>query len=359
MRRRVATGSRVGRSIFGRGADGEPFRYSPLTAALLAPLHVLPVWLGNVMWRLLNAGVLLGGFAAWLRGPLPWRPDAVQQALLFLLLLPLAMGSLNNGQTNPLMTGLLLYAVAFAGADRWNAAAACVAGAVALKAYPLTMGMLLAAAYPRRFGLRLLVAVGLAAAAPFLLQSPGYVAGQYADWFRALANDDRKYFQLDIAYRDLWLLFRVTGMPVSPLAYKVIQAATGIGCAVLCVLARRQGRTRAEVLTAVLTLGTCWMTLCGPATESCTFVLLGPALAWGVLSAGRADWPRAVRWLPTAALALLMAGVFAGLFPGVKWFHAMGPQPLGALLLSVGYVGFYWAGTTRAASPAVTPAQAA
>ncbi len=37
--------------------DQDQFRYSPLVAAFLVPFHYLPVRLGGVVWRLLNAGV--------------------------------------------------------------------------------------------------------------------------------------------------------------------------------------------------------------------------------------------------------------------------------------------------------------
>ena len=67
---------------------------------------------------------------------------------------------------------------------------------------------------------------GLAAVAalPFVFQRPGYVAGQYVEWLRMLVGDDRKYWPIHVAYRDLWLLFRVTGMPMIPQMYQAIRA---------------------------------------------------------------------------------------------------------------------------------------
>src|SRR5579872_3239111 len=139
----------------------EAFRYSPLIAALLVPLHELPEMLGGALWRLLNAGIFLGGFLAWLRAAAPAAVTARQQGLLFLALLPLALSSLNNAQPNPLVIGLLLATAAAAARDHWNRAALWMGLAVALKVYPLAFGLLLAAAYPRRFALRLVLAVVL------------------------------------------------------------------------------------------------------------------------------------------------------------------------------------------------------
>src|SRR5262245_30093479 len=129
----------------------DQFRYSPAVAALLAPYALLPERVGNVAWRLLNAGALLGAFAWWLGCAAPAAPPR-QRGILFLLLVPLALGSLNNGQPNLLLAGLLLAAVAAAAHGRWALCAACVALATAFKVYPLALGLLLAAAYPRRLG---------------------------------------------------------------------------------------------------------------------------------------------------------------------------------------------------------------
>lgn len=319
----------------------EPYRYSPLVAVLLVPFHALPTGIGNVMWRLLNAGVLLGGLAAWMKMPLPWQPDFRQQMLLLLLVLPLSMTSLNNGQTNPIMVGLLLSAVAAAGHGRQALAAAFMALAVALKIYPLALGLLLVAAYPRQFAGWFLLALAVVAVLPFLFQRPGYVMGQYAEWLRILSEDDRKFWPLHMVYRDLWLLFRVTGASISPRAYQVIQVLSGTACAAICVAGRLRGWSTPQVLTTAFMLGTCWMTLCGPATESSTYILLAPALAWGMLTSRVERWPVLVRWLPDLAAGLLLVSILAGLSPRARDFHGLGLQPLAALLLFAAYLAVY------------------
>src|SRR5690348_715882 len=124
--------------------DQDQFRYSPLTAVLLVPFHHLPIRLGGAVWRLLNAAVLLGGFALWLRSA-PIERTVRQRAILFLLLAPLSLSSLNNGQPNPLIIGLLLAALAAVDRERWSLAAVLVALATVVKVYPLAMGLLLVA----------------------------------------------------------------------------------------------------------------------------------------------------------------------------------------------------------------------
>ncbi|HEY7328675.1 MAG TPA: glycosyltransferase family 87 protein [Gemmataceae bacterium] len=317
--------------------DQDGFRYSPLTAVLLVPFHYLPIRLGGAIWRLLNAAVLLGGFALWLRAaPLMRTPR--QQAILYLLLAPLALSSLNNGQPNPLVIGLLLAALAAVEGERWSLAAALVALATVVKVYPLAIGLLLAAVYPRRFAPRLLIALVLAAVLPFACQHWDYVRGQYVQWLHRLGRDQRWDWPVHMAYRDLWLLIRLFHLPLTPLGYLGVQLASAAGCAILCLVARLRGWPRRDLLAVILVLGTCWMTLCGPATESSTYVLLAPALAWTVQRAENEHWPWLLGLMTRMALVLFLFCVVRGLWPGVNRIHALGLQPQAALLLCLAYV---------------------
>jgi hypothetical protein len=317
-------------------SDQDQFRYSPLTAVLLVPFHHLPIRLGGVVWRVLNAGVLLAGFGWWLRTA-PVVRTARQQGILFLLLMPLSLSSLNNGQPNPLVIGLLLAALAAVARDRWTLAAFLVGLATTIKLYPLALGLLLAAAYPRRFTPRLLLMLTLAAVLPFACQHGTYVRSQYTLWLERLGKDQRWDWPLPIAYRDLWLLIRLFHISLTPLGYLGVQLTSAMGCAALCVAARLCSWPRREVLAVILALGTCWMTLCGPATESSTYVLLSPALAWAVLAVESDDWPRLAGWMVRVSFLLLMLCVVRGLWPGVNRIHALGLQPQAALLLSLAY----------------------
>ncbi len=328
----------------------DQFRYSPLAAVLLVPFSHLSERAGGIVWRLLNAAVLFAGFGAWLRTGLPHMLSGRERAIAFLLILPLALGSLNNAQPNPLVIGLLLAAAALIAREHWTAAAACVMLATALKAYPLALGLLLAAAYPRRFAPRLFAALLVGLAIPLVCQRWEYVWSQYVQWLHRLGNNDRKSWPAHMAYRDLWLLLRICHLRISPGFYTGIQLATAAGAAALCVAARLRGLDRRQVLLAAVALGSCWMTLLGPATESSTYILLAPVLAWAVLSATRRPWqawgaggaaqpwPAAVCWMPAAAWWLFMACTLAGLGPWTNRVHALGLHPLAALLLTAGCV---------------------
>ena len=330
----------AGKDLYYRDRPAElhldQYRYSPLVAALLAPFSLLPEQVGGVLWRLLNVGLFLGGWICWLRAAAPVLIDRRLGAVMLLLGLPVALASVNNGQPNTLITGLMLGALAAAACNQWALAATGLTLAAAVKGWPLALALLLAVAYPRRFAPWLLLALLAMLALPFLLQRPEYVASQYASWYRVVAEDDRKMWPWELAYRDLWLLIRLWALPVSRGGYLMMQLGLAGVCALVVLAARRLGWTRKSLLAIVWALGAGWMMLCGPATESCTYIVLAPALTWALVASAlpRPTLGRMV--LPLAAYGLLLAGVCAGLAPRTSNVHAYGMQPLAALLFLAG-----------------------
>jgi hypothetical protein len=75
------------------------------------------------------------------------------------------------------------------------------------------------------------------------------------------------------------------------------------------------------------------MVLFGPATESSTYMLVAPALAWSLLDTARAPRARVAFSLAALGGGLLLTCCVAGWFPVGKQFRALGLQPLGGLLL--------------------------
>ena len=73
----------------------------------------MPDGLGGALWRLVNYAVFFGAFAWFVKVVLPGAERLGEKGLaaLWLLLLPLSLGSMNNGQANVLLMGLLLAAV--------------------------------------------------------------------------------------------------------------------------------------------------------------------------------------------------------------------------------------------------------
>ena len=325
--------------------DGrEPYRYSPLVAAFFVPFSLLPDGPAGLLWRLLGSAVFLSGLAWWGRTALPPGPARSRWALLLLLPAPLTLGNVHNGQANLLVLGLLLVAVAAVASDRLNVAAICLAVACVFKLYPIAVGLLLVTLGPRRLGPRLALALAVGFLLPFLLQRPGYVAAQYADWLGQMARNDRQVMPRECWYRDARLLCSRWVVPMSYGAYQAAEVIGGGVIAAACLWARRAGLARPPLLALLLGLGCCWMTALGPATESSTYILLGPTAAWLLLTGAVENHPVSLRAAWLTGYGLLVTAQAASVLPA-GWgraLQALGPQPLAALLLLGGllYLAF-------------------
>jgi hypothetical protein len=331
----VAAGDnfRQGETIYGDVPDDlDQFRYSPLVAAAMAPWGLIPTDLGSVLWRAVQAAILLLALRAWARVAAP----AVPWPALAILALPLCIGNMHNGQLNPLVAALMLFgAVAFFRERYWLAVAA-IAGAALFKVYPLALGLLLCVVEPRRLTARLLLTVAIGCLLPFALQSPEYVAQQSADWVERLGVDDRTIQPIHRGYHDFQRLLLRWGFPTTLETYRAIEVLAGCVIAALIAWGRTNGWNRSRLVQSCVSLGFIWCTLFGPATESATYMLLAPVMAHAAIAVrDRPVWERC--WVRGAYLLLLSSSV-------IQWFPrpivdayraALIPQAHAALLLLV------------------------
>ncbi len=318
-----------GDDIYERGR--EHFRYSPLFAASLAPLAVLPDSLSAVAWKLLNCGIFALGLGAWARRLIPEKLNRLEIAALFLLALPLSLHSMYNSQANLMMLGSALLGLASAAEGRWNRAAAWLAWATLIKGYPLALAMLVAGLYPRPFALKYVAAMGLGLLLPFLTKNPELVQAQYASWFAHLMDSTAIMRE---RLRSIDQLFVIYGRPLEPSTFALVGAAAGAVAFGLCLWFARQTTDARARLTRVFELFALWAVLFGPATESCTYVVAAPAIAWRLLESLQTS--RTVLQPAVLAASLLMMGpavsdMFSRLVRNFANEH--GSQPLGALVL--------------------------
>ncbi len=325
--------------------DGEPlytawggFVYSPLVAAAFAPFAMLPVALGNVLWRLINVAALTLPLWWWLRRHLHPHITRERYGLVFLLLLPLSLGNLNNGQANPLVIGLLMLATIGAASRRWTFTAGCVALATYLKMYPVVLGLLLVVMFPRQFTWRFVIALVVLGTLSFALQRPSYVLGQYHDWFISRLHDDRHLYKITQAPRDLWRVLHATGVPINATSYKVLQVASGGLLAIYGMVAVRRRGGPVPALVEVFSLAVSWMLLLGPSAESATYVLLAPVIILTLVNAWGEAAPRWWRAALLASLGLLLLALGLNSFTRANRApSAMTIQPLAALLFTLGF----------------------
>jgi Glycosyltransferase family 87 len=310
------------------------FVYSPLVAAFFAPFSWLPISVGSVLWRLLNAAIFVWAIFWWLKSEINNRIPKSCYWLVFLLILPLSLGNFNNGQVNPMIIGLLMIAILSAYEERWTLSAVAVSFSAYLKIYPLSVGLLLVLLYPRQLGWRLVLALLFMGVASFILQQPSYVLEQYQRWFHTRATDDRR-MNMDIAPRDFAMILRLLHLNLSARAVLILEVLAGAGAAAICVIGRLRKWSAQRLLTCVFTIGTCWMLLFGPTTEDATYAMIAPPLALALVQAFHQHTPRWMRVLVCASFAILLLGLILNAFFSLKktpW--SMSVQPFGALLFA-------------------------
>ena len=319
-------------------AELDVFRYSPPVAAFFSLWSRLPDLPAGLIWRGLNLAVYVAGLAAWCRR----RRPALSLPAVMLLVIPLAVGGLNNGQCNALVTGLLLLAHVAFDRQRFFAAAALIATAGLFKGYPIAYGLLLCLLEPRRFTQRLGACLLVGAALPYLCQPAGYVGEQYICYFQRLDMADRSHFALEAGWRDLHMLIRRVGIAMDLNGYRLLETELGFLCAAaVLILKYRSAENETRTWTCLAT-ALCWMTLAGPATESCTYVLISPIFAQSALGLGdRQVWRR---WLVGTSYALFTAAAVSVWFPGkfAGLIQATALQPLAALLLTIDIAAEYF-----------------
>ncbi|MBV9009574.1 MAG: DUF2029 domain-containing protein [Verrucomicrobia bacterium] len=316
------------------GAMG--FVYSPPIGAALTPFAFLPQLAGDIFWRFVSVVALLLALAWWHHAQLP--PRAGWPVVLVLLAI-FALGNVNDGQANLLLASALLGTIAAVKETRWMAAAMLLAFAAWLKVYPLALGLCLLLVYPRQLAGPLLLWLLIFGLSTFVLQHPGYVLAQYHSWISTRAADNRLHWAAVNAPQDLWRLLRPFGL--SETTYRCIQLASAAVVAAVTLHGRVQKWPANRLLVSIFTLSSAWMVLCGPATESATYVLLAPAIIFAVVQAFRSETPRSMQlWILLVLICELLALAIISFTP---WRHSpiVLVQPFGALLFFV--YGLVWA----------------
>jgi hypothetical protein len=312
------------------------YRNPPWVAAAFVPFTWVPVKAASLLWLGLSTAVFLVALVTWVRHGLPRPLSAGESGAVFVLAALLVFSSLNNGQTNLILTGFLLLGATAAARGSGPAAGLWLALAAGIKLFPAAAGLLVAAAFPRRVLPWFVLALAAVAAAPFALADADYVIAQHRGFRDLLAGDDRTFADFGRAPRDLFLVLRVWFEPPSREVYRGIQfgaAAVMFGLVVLA--ARRVGEPR-YVSTLALNLGCVWMTVLGPASEAHTYTMLGPtAAAVAVLAFAdrNRSGGRAAFVLAAAGAALLISPVLRDMFPNGSQYQKPGPHPVGGLLV--------------------------
>lgn len=182
------------------------YKYSPTFALLFSFMSVLPDWLGLPTWLLLNALVLslgvallpsegrAGGEITGSGGNAATRlvPPLSDQkkALILLFCAPEMLLSLQNDQSNALMAGLIILALALAERSKYFLSAMCIVLSVYIKIYG-GLAFILYLFYPGKVRLAIyaLAWTALLAILPLLVVDIHQLGFLYQSWYRLLMED--------------------------------------------------------------------------------------------------------------------------------------------------------------------------
>ncbi len=172
----------LNKSIYGVHPDlyDDNYKYSPTFAWLMGPFHFLPVWLGVILWNLLNTVVLLLGVWRYL-GNEPAADHKRWVALL--IILPEALITAQNMQSNNLIVGAMLLGVYYLRTERVWWAALCFSLCLFFKFYGVGAAIFFLF-YPNkvRFLLAMTVCTAVLAIAPITLIPLPNLLSEYKEW---------------------------------------------------------------------------------------------------------------------------------------------------------------------------------
>ncbi len=177
------------------GEHHDYYKYSPGFATAFGILAWLPDGLGLIIWNLLNFFVF---FLALTRISVPW---AARIPLLLVFTFPELLTSIQNLQSNGLMTGLLLFAFIDFEKSKPGRAAIWIALAAFIKIYA-GLAALLFLIYPgrARFLIHGLIAGSILFCLPMVLVPPGEMWIQYLGWWRILSQDHEASFGISLLH---------------------------------------------------------------------------------------------------------------------------------------------------------------
>ena len=303
------------------------------------PLAYLPDRLGMMIWNVASIALLVWALHVLVRDVLPgdWPPQR-ESAFLTLTLAGSAVG-IWSGQSNAIITALIMLALAAIVRQRWWTASILLAVPVFIKIWPLAIVMLLLVFWPRQLSWRFAVACAVLALVPFLTRPPSTVAWQYHEWYDGLTGPLQGRWG---GYRDAWTIWeqlcaagRITMSTWRCNWRRPWACWPGVGgsigdvymrvprwTAVRCVRGTLvSGQTFAAVarsaatclsqpalLMLIFSIWAAWQLFLGPGTEQLTYGIIAPSAAWAVMvsfAEKRARWLTVTAW---AMLALLPSG---------------------------------------------------
>ncbi len=284
------------RDIYTAGIAG--YLYPPQSLYLFTPFTWFPSDIGHALWRLFGLALLAVGLRR-AAAHLPGERGGEMFALATLLVISASIGATKTGQSNLHLAGCMLLAASALASARWWPATLWLGLGLFMK--PLAVVPILLASWIYRPAV-------MARFAPFLLgflllpfahPDTAYASTQYAASMTKIARASQPG---DKVYADLVGLLRTVGIDLMQAARSVLGAVAAIATLWLSMRGTRRGR--GPIL--LMALAASYLMLCNPRTETNSYVILVPYVAF---AAGVAWLVRDRRgWAVVGVVACVLLG---------------------------------------------------
>ena len=209
----------LNKSIYGLHPDlfDDNYKYSPTFAWLMGPFYYMPLWLGILLWNLLNAVVLVVGIRYYLSDETDARR---QQRAALLIVFAEALITAQNMQSNNLIVGAILLGLYHLRHQRVWLAALFFTLCGFFKFYGAAAAILFVF-YPKKpqFLLAMVVWTVLFALAPLTLIPWSNLVSEYEEWFKVVVDSKLGQLVSVMGICEYWF-----GMPKTDANLRVVEA---------------------------------------------------------------------------------------------------------------------------------------
>lgn len=308
-----------GRELY--DGTGRGFIYFPQSAILQIPFAFLPFGAAEILWRLINIGLL--SLSCCVSSGFFKNKNRDQVFLIITLItIPLAFSSARNGQANLLIISLMLLMIHFMLKDCWWTAVSISAIGLCIKPFMIVPISLFSGIFPRKFLLRSIPMLVLVAALPYLTQRPEYATGQIQACIQSLKATAEIGRSVEYAY--IFSMLRVWGFDFFNTTESLLTLLAALFFYVYCLLIARNSQ-KLGIITA-MGASAVFILLFNSRTEHNTYVLIAPFLAIFASKTWNTSLIAPIVWRAMLICSFILILSFSG--------HDIWSAPLGTLMIS-------------------------
>jgi len=239
-------------------------KYSPSFSALFAPMAVMPVLLGAIMWNLLNTITFYLAVKSL-------KIEQKARAFIFWFVIFDYITSLQNFQSNVLIAGLFIATLNFLDNEKPISAALMTVLSFSIKLFGAASGLLFVF-YPnkKKFILYGILWTVIIAALPLLFVSPSWLMHLYQSWYKILNMD---FYGGNYNYSIMMLIHRVAPIP------KLYIQITGLALLLLPLIVSYKQFSEYKNRLIYMASMMIWVIIFNHKAESPTFIIAATGAA--------------------------------------------------------------------------------